>query len=165
MEANKEVWKDVKNYEGLYVMSTHGRLKSFHWNPEGRLLKYKLNKNGYWSYVISKDNFQKSMLAHKLMWETFVGEIPAGYSVDHCNSKRECNFIENLQLLTHAEQVHKEQTDLIRAEHTSGQVYEGWGGRSLEQLTGISRSWIKILYDSGKSCRGWKFTVIKKHTK
>ena len=165
MERSKEVWKDVKNYEGLYTMSTHGRLKSFHRSPEGILLKGKLNKNGYNTYMLSKEGFCKTMIAHKLMWETFVGEIPEGKSVDHINSERLCNFLDNFQLLTQAEQIHKEQSDLIRAEHPSGVKIEEWGTRAIKKVTGICRAKIMKALKHDGILGDWKFTIIKKHSK
>ena len=37
---------------------------------------------------------------HRLVWEFFNGEIPAGLQVDHINNKRDDNRIINLQLLS-----------------------------------------------------------------
>ena len=40
---NKEIWKDIKNYEGLYQVSNLGRVKSLYKKQE-TILKYQKNK-------------------------------------------------------------------------------------------------------------------------
>ena len=39
-------------------------------------------------------------LVHRIVYETFVGEIPQGYHIDHINNIRTDNRVENLQALT-----------------------------------------------------------------
>lgn len=39
-------------------------------------------------------------LIHRVIWEMFKGEIPDGLQIDHINSNRSDNRIENLQLVT-----------------------------------------------------------------
>lgn len=49
---------------------------------------------------------------HRLMWAWFKGEVPEGYVVDHINNKHETQedyHIENLQLLTQAQNLAKER--------------------------------------------------------
>ncbi|APU00284.1 HNH homing endonuclease [Enterococcus phage EF-P29] len=45
--ASKEVWKDVKGYEGEYQVSSLGRVKSFVRYPEGVILVNQVMPNGY----------------------------------------------------------------------------------------------------------------------
>lgn len=44
---------------------------------------------------------------HRIVYETFVGEIPKGYDIDHINSVRNDNRVCNLQQLTHRENILK----------------------------------------------------------
>ena len=44
-----------------------------------------------------------SKLVHRLVYETFVGEIPQGYELDHINTIRDDNRLENLRCVTHKE--------------------------------------------------------------
>lgn len=38
---------------------------------------------------------------HRVVYETFVGEIPSGMEIDHINTNRDDNRVENLLLTTH----------------------------------------------------------------
>lgn len=165
MESTNEVWMEVKNYDGKYQVSSLGLVKSFHQSSEGKLMSMKINKNGYGQFMLHLNGVHKALYIHKLMWETFIGEVPPGSSVDHINSVRLANTLDNLQLLTHAEQMHKERTDLIRGEHESGKNFEVWGAREASRISGVSKSYIKILIERGKSLKGWKFTIIKNYKK
>lgn len=40
---------------------------------------------------------------HRLIWETFNGKIPEEYEIDHINTIRNDNRLENLRLVTHKE--------------------------------------------------------------
>lgn len=37
---------------------------------------------------------------HRIIWETFNGEIPDGYQIDHINTIRTDNRLENLRMVT-----------------------------------------------------------------
>lgn len=52
--------------------------------------------NGY-SYVTVNG---KKYLKHRLIWEAFMGKIPEGWEIDHINTVRDDNRLENLRLAT-----------------------------------------------------------------
>ena len=49
----------------------------------------------------------KSCYIHRFEWECIRGVIPEGFVIDHCDSVKTNNKIENLQLLTFIENVQK----------------------------------------------------------
>ena len=63
----EEIWKDIKEYEGLYQVSNLGRIKSLdriiksgisnsgYIKINGKILKQKLGKNGYLSVQLWKE--------------------------------------------------------------------------------------------------------------
>lgn len=72
-----EVWKDVKNYEGYYQVSTHGRVKSVRYD---RILKQSLNNDGIATVGFSVKNKHKTKSVKSLIAQTFsrnarLGEI------------------------------------------------------------------------------------------
>lgn len=76
-----------------------------------RELCYKIDKDGYLLVTISsklngvKKNFYPRV--HRIIWETFNGEIINDLTVDHINDKRDDNRLENLQLLTRGDNARK----------------------------------------------------------
>ncbi len=42
-----EKWKDVKGYDGVYKVSTHGRIRSYQRRSKGKILTPELSKFGY----------------------------------------------------------------------------------------------------------------------
>ena len=72
-------------------------------------LKKNLTYQGYYQFQISDKNLikPKNYLIHRFEWECIKGVIPEGFVIDHIDSVRTNNKIENLQLLTLAENVRK----------------------------------------------------------
>lgn len=110
-----EEWRDVPEFDGLYQVSNLGRVKSLDriikrsngkiLPLKGRLLKPETDKNGYQLVHLSKDGEGKKFLVHRLVYIAFNGEIPEGMEVNHINEVKSDNQIENLNLMTHAENV------------------------------------------------------------
>ena len=59
-------------------------------------------KNNYLVIQISKPN-RKLHFSHRIVYETFVGEIPKGFEIDHINTIRTDNRLENLRIVTRSE--------------------------------------------------------------
>jgi hypothetical protein len=113
-----EIWKDIPNYEGLYQISSLGkvkRLKSYvnHWRGGKRvvnekLLKQKLNRDGYYRTCLCKNNIKETKTIHLLMAYSFFNyKSRYGYAIDHIDNNKENNNINNLQILTTRENVTK----------------------------------------------------------
>ena len=69
-----ELWEDVEGYEGKYQVSTTGKAKSLNYNNTGKekLLKPKINKQGYLEVKLSKNNKAKDYMLSRLVLETFL---------------------------------------------------------------------------------------------
>ena len=112
-----EEWKAVRGYEGYYEISSNGSLKSLaRKGSDGRQLKEKtlrsgLNKCGYLSVSIFRDGIQKTHNVHQLVAIAFLGHEPNGRSivVDHIDNDKLNNAIDNLQLITHRENLSKDK--------------------------------------------------------
>lgn len=107
----KEVFKDIKGFEGLYKISNLGRVKSLSrivYNHLGartlkeRILKGSLGSNGYYTVNLMKDNKYKPIAVHQLVAMAFLGHTPCGHKVviDHIDNNRQNNRVDNLQILT-----------------------------------------------------------------
>lgn len=71
---DKEIWKDIKGYEGLYQISNLGRVKSLNYNhtKQEKVLKPKISKTGYSIIHLSKNSNRKYKTIHRLVGETFI---------------------------------------------------------------------------------------------
>jgi len=52
----------------------------------------------------------KTIRIHRLVWETFNGEIPPDKEIDHIDCNRENNNLNNLRLVTHKENLNNSIT-------------------------------------------------------
>ena len=105
----EEIWKPVVGYEGLYEVSSEGRVRSLkrfytHRNGkvycrEGFIVRPRKNHNKYLRIALS-NNGQKSYFVHRLVYEAFKGPIPEGMQVNHINENKFDNHPENLNLMT-----------------------------------------------------------------
>jgi hypothetical protein len=87
-----ERWKDVVGYEGLYRVSSLGRLRS-----KFRLLSSGSNRRtGYMQIGLTKDSVTRFHTVHSLVAAAFIGPRPQGYEVAHKNDVRSDNNWTNL---------------------------------------------------------------------
>lgn len=98
-----EVWRTVAGFEGVYEVSSAGRVKSLSRNAKsgrfkGRILRPAPTPSGYLAVVIDG----KTTAVHKLVLETFRGPRPPGADGCHNDGSRTNNQVENLRWDTRA---------------------------------------------------------------
>lgn len=124
-----EFWKDVPGYEGSYQISNLGNIKSlarivfknglYPYMSKNKKLKLIAHNNGYLFVNLSTNRKRKTIQVHKLMAITFFNHKPNGHElvVDHINNIKTDNRIENLQLITHRENLSKDKKNCV-SKHT-----------------------------------------------
>jgi len=95
--VNKETWKDIKEYNGNYKISSYGRVAR---NISGNLKILKQRKNNYgYNYIgLSLNNKKRSFTVHKLVARHFLGE--STLTVNHKNCNKSNNTVENLEWIS-----------------------------------------------------------------
>lgn len=106
-----EVWKDVKGYEGLYQVSSHGRLKRVFRNKKEHFLTGKRDKDGYTQVILSRNQKKKHFRLHRLVAEAFKPNPDSKPEVNHKDRNKQNNNASNLEWVTGSENVqHSFQT-------------------------------------------------------
>lgn len=98
-----EIWKDIIGYEGLYQVSNTGKVRSINYKHTG-VIKELLPGNsgsGYLIVFLCKEGKRKKFLLHRLVVESFIGEIPKGLIVNHKDENKHNNYVENLEICTY----------------------------------------------------------------
>lgn len=110
----KEIWKDIKEYEGIYQISNFGRVKRLDSviatkHRSGKLvnvLKQERfliptdNGHNYLIVGLSKNNKRKNYYVHRLVAEAFISNPQNKTQVNHKNGDKSNNNIENLEWVT-----------------------------------------------------------------
>ena len=97
-----EQWADVVGYEGLYQVSTFGRIKSFK-NRMHQIMKPLIHKKGYLTVTLTKDGKQKHHLVSRLVALSFIPNTDNLPQVDHIFGMKFDNSVDNLRWVTNAE--------------------------------------------------------------
>ena len=99
MKRVKEIWKDIKGYEGLYQVSSHGRVKRLGNNKTKKemFLSPAPNDKGYLYAHLSKNNKKKTIAIHRLVAMEFINNSLNLPEVNHKDENKGNNHYYNLE--------------------------------------------------------------------
>lgn len=98
-----EVWEDVVGFEGIYQVSSMGRIRSLNRltadgrKVKGRIKKLKRNNRGYVTVSLWKDNKESTRLVHRLVAESFILNESCLEQVNHIDEDKNNNAVSNLE--------------------------------------------------------------------
>lgn len=98
-----EIWKPVVGYEGFYEISNQGRVRRIaggHGAKPGLVLKPQVGSHGYPTVVLQKLGCATTVLVHRLVAISFLGNPGDGREVNHKDSNRQNPTLENLEWVT-----------------------------------------------------------------
>lgn len=112
----KEIWKDIPGFEGVYQVSNFGNVKSLNYarRRAPRCIKQTYTKDKYLKVDLHKCGHKKTIAVHRLVCEAFVSKVKGRDEVNHINGDKEDNRAENLEWVTHLENVRHSRTVLNR---------------------------------------------------
>lgn len=94
-----EIWKEIKGYEGLYEVSSEGRVRNVRTN---RILKQNRNYQNYLQTNLYKNGVKKTYYTHVIVKNTFdINPDPEHLTqINHINEIKDDNRLENLEFCT-----------------------------------------------------------------
>lgn len=102
----KEIWKDIKGYEGLYQVSNLGRVKRTMFKncyvekKQEKILKLKSDKDGYKQTTLFKNGKRMYFRVHRLVANAFLPN-PNNYPIiNHKDQNTSNNNVLNLEWCT-----------------------------------------------------------------
>ena len=100
----KEIWKDIKDYEGLYQVSNLGNVRRIKFInnivEKEKITNLKPIKNTYLQVVLSRNGKVKAKNIHRLVAETFIPNPKKLPQVNHKDENKYNNKIDNLEWCT-----------------------------------------------------------------
>ena len=104
----KEIWKDIKGYEGYYQISNKGKVKSLprlrnaknKFISRERILKNQDNSKGYLRVELKANNKKQKFFVHRLVAEHFLDKPKGCNIVNHLDCNPHNNNVENLEWTT-----------------------------------------------------------------
>ena len=174
----KEIWRDIKDYEGLYQVSNLGHVRSLDRTDiigrkqVGSILKYFDNKDGYRKVFIRNNGKQKMVFIHRLVANTFIPNKDNKPQVNHKDEDKHNNYVDNLEWVTSKEN-NNYGTRNIRASKSNSKpikviyqddTYEYWESATVfAREFGLNKSSInKVLLGQYNLAYGMKFEYLTK---
>lgn len=178
----EEQWKDIEGFEGIYKVSTFGRIKSLRRicraNTCGKREVYEKilsackSKNGYLTVVLCNKGKKRSLAVHRIVAKTFIKNFGNKKEVNHKDENKTNNRIDNLEWCdrvynsTYGSSIEKsaikkyKPVDII--EEKSGKVLKSFISiKSAAEETGISNKNISSACNKNRRSAGgycWRFS-------
>lgn len=154
---DKEIWKDIKDYKGLYQVSNYGNVRSLTRNRlqynhtgiakrtyYGKFLKKQLIKTTGYYYVTLYDSRKKVKMksVHRLVAEAFILNPNSYPVVNHIDGNKLNNNVSNLEWCTISDNVkHAYKIGLVKVKKLYGK--DNPRAKKVEQYD-INNNFIKL---------------------
>lgn len=159
----KEIWKPIKDYEGLYEVSNFGKVKSIPRNgtiKETKILKQYIDRYGYLYVALSKNDSQKKKKVHRLVAEAFIPnpenkpEVNHKWGIKTDNRASELEWATTSENLKHAIENKLRKTRNVVQYNRDGELIKKWSSsKEASKALNIDDSSIY------KCCKGKRKTV------
>lgn len=99
----QERWRVLPSNENYLISDQEGvmRIAPGKGTKPGKVLKPATTRDGYKKVELFRNGTPSSRYVHRVVIETFIGEIPAGLEVNHINGEKADNSLKNLEVATH----------------------------------------------------------------
>ena len=147
--------KDIKNYEGLYAVTSCGKVWSYKYK---KFLKPEDNGHGYLRVKLCKDGKEKKYMIHRLVAEAYLPNHENLPQVDHIDENKTHNYLNNLQWITNRDNCRKSHNKPILQYTLEGEFVREWSSATDVGKEAQSNIWC-CLNGRTKSAYGyiWKY--------
>lgn len=186
----KEIWKDIKEYEGYYQISNLGNVRSLDRIVEqvcgkdktrtqknlykGKILKTHVINSGYVVVDLCKNHKSKKYLVHRLVGNAFLEKNKNNSQINHKDENKLNNCVENLEWCTplynstyldkHKKVALKISNIVLQFDLNNNFIASYVGSNHASSLTNVPSRGIRKSCNSGKPYKGfiWKYEKKEK---
>ena len=115
--------KDIKGYEGLYAITSCGKVWSY---KKKMFLVPRANSKGYLRVKLFKDGKVKNYRIHRLVAEAYIPNTDNLPQVDHIDNDKTHNYVNNLQWITNRDNCRKSKNKPILQYDLYGNFIREW---------------------------------------
>lgn len=165
----EEIWKDIKGYEGYYQISNLGNVKSLErtvYHSDGRvqvrkerIMSKRESTDGYYIAKLNVDKQSKSIAIHRLIAEAFIPNPNNFPEVNHIDTNRKNNKVENLEWCTRIDNI-MHSVKLGHYKGKSGENNPNYGNHALSEKYKNDPE-LSMLKNSRKGSQNGKAVPIK----
>ena len=160
----REEWKDIEGFEGRYMVSNKGRVKSLNYSNNGKegIINAKDNGKGYLRVNLYKDGKRKWYRINRLVAITFLPNPSNLPEVNHKDKIRINNCVDNLEWCTTQYNVeYSKAKAIIGINKISGLIVEFPSIMEASRQLGISQGHIcDCLKGRRKSAKGFYWHYV-----
>ena len=155
----EEIWRDIKGFEGKYMVSNLGRAKSLNYRNTGKekIMKPQDNGKGYLFVQLCKDGKVKNCRINRLVAQAFLPNTNNLPEVNHKDENPKNNCVDNLEWCTRQYNVdYSLSKAVIGIDKVSGLILEFPSTMEASRQTGIDHRRINdCLKGRQKSAKGF----------
>ena len=165
-EHDEDIWLPFR--DSRYMISNTGKVKN---NQTRKLLKGILDGDGYIRYSLRLSTGRRHINAHRLVYETFCGNLISNLVINHKNGIKHDNHMDNLEQIS-IKQNQEHSRDILK-NHVGKTVYQYTldgdfvrsfpSSRASQRETGIHT--LSCLKDRTLTCNGFFFVYNAEHLK
>lgn len=164
-KMNNEEWRYIKGFEGIFQVSDQGRVKRLSYDVkrgygyihmEEKIITPFTWQSRYLRVDLHYCGKRLSIYVHKLVAETFIGERPEGYVIDHINRDYLDNRLCNLRYITPSENINN-VSDEIKAKRKKPKAEKTKNLISISTTEAMWRPEVHSKLGSGVRGKCWYF--------
>ena len=128
-----EIWKYISGDGEDYQVSKLGRIRSLK-RKNIKIMNIKINRHGYCTVYLTKNGILKTLTVHRLVAKAFIPNPENKPCIDHINTIRTDNRVENLRWVTHKENCNNELTIKKKSDNTKGENNPMYGKHHTKEM-------------------------------